>query len=135
MGHQVGFCSRRFPSVSHFDASPSQLCFSLKVSLNGKCCLCMLQLCHAVTPMLAGRADWRRGAGGGGGGQCGEEEGEGVGWGGKQQTNSFSFVLEEWLLQKPLGVSSQARPCSFQPCFRLSLLALVFAAPLAKRDG
>lgn len=46
--------------MSHFDASPSQLCFSLKVSLNGKCCLCMLQLCHAVTPMLAGRADWRQ---------------------------------------------------------------------------
>lgn len=44
--------------MSHFDASPSQLCFSLKVSLNGKCCLCMLQLCHAVTPALAGFADW-----------------------------------------------------------------------------
>lgn len=33
----------------------------------------MLQLCHAVTPALAGSADW---------------------WGGKQQTNSFSFLVE-----------------------------------------
>lgn len=54
----------------------------------------MLQLCHAVTPMLAGRADWRRAAGGGG--QLWRGRG-----GGKQQTNSFSFVLEGWLLQTP----------------------------------
>lgn len=70
--------------MSHFDASPSQLCFSLKVSLNGKCCLCMLQLCHAVTPMLAGLADWWGGGGGGGqlwGGIGVEEEGGGHGVG------------------------------------------------------
>lgn len=89
--------------MSHFDASPSQLCFSLKVSLNGKCCLCMLQLCHAVTPVLAGRADWRE--------EreeeevsCGEEEGE---------VNNRQIVSALWLkdgCSKPLGVSSLARP-------------------------
>lgn len=65
----------------------------------------MLQLCHAVTPMLAGWADWQRAAGRGGGGQLWGGRG-----GGKQQTNSFSFVVEGWLL-KSLSVSSQARPC------------------------
>lgn len=61
----------------------------------------MLQLCHAVTPVLAGQADWRRGAGGGGGGQLWGGRG-----GGKQQTNSFSFVVEGWLLQTPRCVQS-----------------------------
>lgn len=42
----------------------------------------MLQLCHAVTPMLAGLADWRRGGGGQlWGGIGAEEEGGGCGVG------------------------------------------------------
>lgn len=43
----------------------------------------MLQLCHAVTPMLAGLADWWGGGGGGQlwGGIGGEEEGGGRGVG------------------------------------------------------
>lgn len=44
----------------------------------------MLQLCHAVTPMLAGWADWWGGGGGGGqlwGGIGAEEEGGGRGVG------------------------------------------------------
>lgn len=62
----------------------------------------MLQLCHAVTPVLAGRADWREE-------QeeeevsCGEEEGE---------VNNRQIVSALWLkdgCSKPLGVSSLAR--------------------------
>lgn len=103
----------------------------------------MLQLCHAVTPTLAGRADWRRGAGGGGG-QLWGERGEGRGVGSKQQTNSFSFVAEGWLLQTPRCVQP-GRTLRESQGLRLLLpvgfwtfcssLALGFAALPAKRAG
>lgn len=59
----------------------------------------MLQLCHAVTPALAGSADWWGGQEEevSGGEELGRKAGGGgddMGWGGKQQTNSFSFLVE-----------------------------------------
>lgn len=88
--------------------------------------------------MLAGRADWRRAAGGGGGG--------GQLWGGrgggKQQTNSFSFVVEGWLLPQCVQPGwalceswglKLLLPVKFLAFW--ALLGLGFAALPAERDG
>lgn len=81
----------------------------------------------------AGRPGWlARGAGGGGGQLWG---GRG---GGKQQTNSFSFVVEGWLLQTPWCVQSGQTQCESQ-ALRLLLpvgfLAFCALLGLAERVG
>lgn len=44
------------PSVSHFEASPPWLCFSLDGCLNGERCLCIASICHGPAFGLAGQA-------------------------------------------------------------------------------